>query len=55
MYPNKLTRLQQVQCLPLAFRVSLSSIKFHASRVINSYLANKIADWIHAKTKITQV
>ena len=48
------TSLQQVQCLPTDFRVSLSFMKFRASRVINSYSANGIVEWVHAKTKITQ-
>ena len=49
-----LISLQQVQCLPTVFRFSLSSMKFHAPRVINVYSINKIAEWIHAKTKIAQ-
>ena len=32
----------QAQCLPTAFRVSLSSMKFRTPHVINSYSANKI-------------
>ena len=47
--------LQQVQCFPTTFRVSLSSMKFHTPRVINLYLADKITEWVHAKTKITQI
>ena len=38
MYQNKLT--------------TNSSMKFYAPRVINPYLANRIAEWAHAKTKI---
>ena len=49
------TSLQQAQCLPTAFRVSLSFVKFHAPCVINSYSANGIAKWAHVKTKITQM
>ena len=45
--------LQQAQCLPTPFRVLLSFIKFYAPRTINPYSTNKIAEWTHAKTKIT--
>ena len=47
--------LQQAQCLPTTFLFPLFSMKFHTPRVINSYLANKIVERIHAKTKITQI
>ena len=46
--------LQQAQCLPTAFRVLLYSMKFRTPRVINLYSSNKIAEWAHAKTKISQ-
>ena len=46
--------LQQAQCFPIVFLFSLSSIKFHVPHVINLYSANRIAEWAHAKTKITQ-
>ena len=41
MYANKLT--------------TNSSMKFHAPRVISPYSANRIAEWVHAKTKIAQM
>ena len=47
--------LKQAQCLPTAFLISLSSMKFRAPRVINPYLANRIAEWAHAKIKIAQI
>ena len=47
--------LQQAQCLPTAFLLSLSFMKFCVPHVINSYSANKIAEWVYAKTKITQI
>ena len=46
--------LQQGQCLPAVFLFSLSSMKYRVPRVINLYSANRIAEWVHAKTKITQ-
>ena len=46
--------LQQAQCLPTTFRVSLSSMKFHVPRVINWYSVNRIAEWVHVKVKIAQ-
>ena len=46
--------LQQTQCLPTIFLFSLSSLKFHVPHVINLYSANGMAEWVHAKTKITQ-
>ena len=48
-------KLQQVQYFPTTFRVLLSSMKFHIPRVINLYLAYKIIEWVHVKTKITQI
>ena len=48
------TSLQQVQCLPTTFGVSLSSMKFREPCVINSNSANKFTEWIHEKTKIIQ-
>ena len=52
MYQNKLTTssMFSYNFLNLTF-----FMKFHASRVINSYSANKIAKWVHAKTKIAQM
>ena len=46
--------LQQAQCLPTFFLFSLSSMKFRVPHVINLYSANIMAEWVHAKTKITQ-
>ena len=46
--------LQQAQCLPTAFLLSLSFMKFCVPHVINSYSTNKFAEWIQANTKITQ-
>ena len=47
--------LKQAHCLHTTFLFSLSSMKFHAPRVINSYSANRIAKWAHAKTKTIQM
>ena len=49
MYPNV------CRCLSTTFLFSLSFMNFYAPRVINPYPANKIVEWAHAKTKITQM
>ena len=33
----------------------ISSMKFYAPRTINLYSTNKITEWVHAQTKITEM